>query len=108
VATHVPNFSSFLNFRGYDNQSKGRAMTIEIPLLPEEEARLRTRAAAAQKELLTFVREAVLEKLDRPSLDELLAPVQQDVQDSGVTESELDAAIEQARDEVWNERKSPG
>lgn len=76
-------------------------MTIEIPLLPEEEARLRTRAAAAQKELLTFVREAVLEKLDRLSLDELLAPVHQDVRSAGVSDSELDAAIEQARDESF-------
>lgn len=41
---------------------------------------------------------------------EILAPIHQDFRDSGMTETELDALIEECRDEVWREqqaRKSP-
>jgi hypothetical protein len=42
-------------------------VTLEISLAPDEEARLRARAAAAQKDVSAYAREAVLEKLDRPT-----------------------------------------
>jgi hypothetical protein len=38
-------------------------MTLEIPLAPAEELLLRERAAAAGKDVQTFVREALFEKL---------------------------------------------
>jgi len=50
-------------------------MTLEIPLAPDEESLLRERPAGDGKDVLTFVRDAVFEKLDRPTFAELLAPV---------------------------------
>jgi uncharacterized protein (DUF1778 family) len=52
-------------------------MTLEITFAPEEEARLRRRAAAEGKDVPTFVREAALEKAERLTLQEIGGPIQQ-------------------------------
>ena len=81
-------------------------MTLEIPLAPEEEARLRERAAAAGMDVRAFARETLIEKLDRPrSFAELLAPVREATHRSGLTEEEIDAMADRAREEYWAERK---
>jgi hypothetical protein len=48
-------------------------MTVQIALAPDEEAKLRVRAAALGQDLQTFMRQGALEKADRPTLSELLA-----------------------------------
>ena len=79
-------------------------MTLEIPLAPDEEFRLRERAAAAGKDVQTFVREAVFELLDRPTFAELLAPVHDATRRAGLTVEEIDAMADRAREEYWDER----
>ena len=81
-------------------------MTLEITLAPDEEARLRERAAAAGLDVQTFARAALIEKIDRPTFAELLAPVHDATRRSGLTVDEIDAMAERAREEHWAERGS--
>jgi hypothetical protein len=81
-------------------------MTLEIRLAPDEEARLRDRAAAAGQDVQTFVLEAVFEKLDRPTFAELLAPLHEGVRRSGMGADQVDALADQAREEYWAERRA--
>ena len=85
----------------------GEPMTLSINLKPEEEARLRERAAADGKDLQTFVREAALEKADRPSLAELLAPIHRATEAANVSIEEIDAMADRARREVREAHRSP-
>lgn len=81
-------------------------MALRIDLSTETERELRERALAAGKDVDEFVREAVEEKLLRSkSLDELLAPVRAKFERSGMTEEELDALVEEAREEIWREQQ---
>lgn len=50
---------------------------------------------------------SVLEKDVRApmSLRDLYAPVREQIAESGVTEEELDALLEEAREEVWQEKQ---
>lgn len=81
-------------------------MTLQIPLAPDEEARLRQRAAAAGKDVQTFAREALIETIDRPTLTELLAPVYAETRRLGTSVEEVDDMLDRARDEARQERKS--
>ncbi len=77
-------------------------MTLQIDLTPDTEAKLRQRAAATGKDMAEFVVEAVEEKLSAPeSLAELLAPIHTATTRSGIGGDDLDAVIEQVRDEVY-------
>jgi len=81
-------------------------MTVEFELSPEFEVKLRERANAAAKDPATFAREAVEEKLRGPrSFAEILAPIHKEVEDSGMTDKELDSLIQQAIDDSRRERK---
>ena len=47
----------------------------------------------------------ILERaLASPSLEEILAPFRKQVQDSGLTDEQLDALFQDAREEGWNSR----
>jgi hypothetical protein len=81
-------------------------MTLEITLAPEEEAKLRDKAAAEHIDVLTFAREAVLYRINRPTFTELLAPIDAAVKRSGMTEEEIEENIEQGRNEVWQRRQA--
>src|SRR6476661_5360859 len=65
------------------NPSDGDTMTLEITLAPDEEARLRERAAALGLDIQAFAREALIEKIDRPSFAQLLAPIHEATRRSG-------------------------
>jgi hypothetical protein len=73
-------------------------MTLSIHLSPEDEARLREKAAAAGTDVDTFARQAIEEKLHSQSLTELLEPLRRQFADSGVSDDQLVAEIERARD----------
>lgn len=72
-------------------------MTVQIPLAPDEEAKLRERAATLGQDLQTFVRQAALEKADRPTLTDLLSPIHEDTRRRGITVERVDDAIDRAR-----------
>ena len=81
-------------------------MTLEIPLAPDEEVLLRERAAAAGKDVQTFVHDALFERLERPTFAELLAPVHEATRRNGLGVDEIDELAARARDEYWAERKA--
>ena len=80
-------------------------MTITFSLDPEQEQKLRQRAASAGKDIETYAREAIEEKLSLPqTFAELLAPIHEETRAAGTTEAELDELIEDLRDEVYREK----
>lgn len=81
-------------------------MTLEIALAPDEEAKLRARAASLGLDLQTFVREAALEKAERPTLSELLAPIHEDTRRRGITVEQVDDAIDRARRAHHQDRRA--
>ena len=71
-------------------------MTLSIP--DELETSLRHRAAAEGKDVATFVREALEEKLRSPqTFAEILAPVHRAFENAGVDEAQATRIFEQLR-----------
>lgn len=64
-------------------------MTLTISLSPEAEAKLKERAAAEGKEPTAYASTLVENAVNRPSLEELLGPVQAEFARSGMTQAEL-------------------
>lgn len=48
------------------------------------------------------------EILSQKTFSEILAPIRQDFRDSGMTEDELDALVENERQTMWEEKKAKG
>ena len=86
-------------------------MTVTIDLTPDEERQLRERAARLDQDLAGYLRRIVRQDLhgDSPagkrSFGEILAPIHQDFRESGMTEGELDALLEEALGESRAERR---
>jgi hypothetical protein len=81
-------------------------MSLIVELPPEVERALRVHAAARGKDVAVLVREFIEEKLHTlPTFAEVLAPIHQEVKESGASETELDelvrASIEESR---WSRR----
>ena len=80
-------------------------MTVTIDLFPEEERRLQERAARHGQDLTAYLRRIIREDLDAPTsggegtFAEVFAPIHEDFRKGGMTESELDALLEEAIDE---------
>src|SRR5690349_8627995 len=89
-----------------DTMVRGTVMTLQISLAPDEEARLRERAAAAGKDVQTFAGEALIDTLERPTLAELLAPVHAETRRLGTSVEEIDAMLDRARGEALADRKA--
>jgi len=101
-------------------------MTITITLPPETEEKLRERAAASGKTVDGFVRQLVEREVlganggqgpstsptenalphAAPTLDDVLAPVHKEFQQSGMTEEELTEFLTEVRDEVRREKRA--
>ena len=89
-------------------------MTITIDLPPDVEASVKTQAAKEGLPLEDYVTSLVEEgtkRRDRIDLlaerpfDEILAPLRRNVEDSGVSDEELDALFTGARKEASRARK---
>jgi len=65
-------------------------MTLNIPVSPETEAKLRERAAALGKDLVQYVASLIEQGVTAPTFDELLAPIRSDFAASGMTPDEID------------------
>jgi hypothetical protein len=82
-------------------------MVITIELTKEQEAQLLDQAARRGEEPAQFVHELVARSLQpAPTLSEILAPFRQQVEESGVTDAELDELIEEARNEAYQARQA--
>ena len=82
-------------------------MNLTIELSSEVEsalAEMATRRGVSSEEVARrFIAQGVLRKPPRP-LAEIAAPVSADFTASGLTESDLDALVEEAREEIYFEQ----
>jgi hypothetical protein len=81
-------------------------MTITISLSPEQEKRLAERAARAGQEISAYVHQLIDRDIRAESLDALLAPVRRDFEQSGMTDDDLAALVEEVREDIWREKQS--
>ncbi len=81
-------------------------MSINIPLSPDAEAKLRERAKAAGEDITSYAARVFHDAITAPSVDELLAPFRKQVDESGLTDGQLDDFYEGLREKVWDERQA--
>jgi hypothetical protein len=79
-------------------------MTITIVLRPEQERRLAERAARAGQDVASYVRHLIDRDIDAESLDAILAPVRRNFEESGMTDDDLAALVEEVREDIWREK----
>lgn len=65
---------------------------------------LQQRAKANGRDINDFVKDIVEDQALTPTLDDLLAPVRQEVSDKGITEDEIDDFMYALRQKVRNEK----
>ena len=83
-------------------------MSLLIELTPEQESRLRERAATRGEDPLDYGRSLIESGLRLPDLKDLLAPIRQDFAASGMAVDELEALIESTRDAVYRNKHAAG
>ena len=82
-------------------------MTLSIAMPDELESTLRHRAEAEGKDVATFVRETLEEKLRAPqTFAEILAPVHRAFADAGIDEDKATEIFEKLREEAWRAKSS--
>jgi len=78
-------------------------MTITIDLSVEQQWRLAAKAAQAGHELSAYVHQLIDRDLEAENLDAILAPVRRNFEQSSMTDEELTALVEEAREDIWRE-----
>lgn len=80
-------------------------MVLSIDVDTETEARLRQQAQAAGKDLGSYVSQLVEHAAAARSLDEVLKPIRQQFQASGISDDELIADISEAQADYRAQRR---
>lgn len=78
-----------------------QTQTIEINLPAELVQQLDERAKQTGRNRADYAGELLAKNLRAPTLNDLLAPLRQQFEESGMTDDELDALVEEVRDEIW-------
>ncbi len=80
-------------------------MTVVLELKPEIEEALQKKAKANGFEINVYLEKLIEKDVDGPkSLDEILAPFRREVEQSGISDDELDALVEETREEIYLEK----
>ena len=79
---------------------------LQIPLPPDTEEALRERAKASGEDVSSYAVRLLQEALGAPSVDELLAPFRKRVEESGMTDEQLNQLGEELRREVRQEQQA--
>lgn len=79
---------------------------LQIPLPPDTEETLRQRAKANGEDVSSYAVRIIQDALNTPSVDELLAPFRKQVEESGISDDELDQLGEELRQEVRQEKQA--
>lgn len=79
--------------------------TLRVPVPDDIMDTLRERASRAGCEAEEIAGDLLVQSLRKPSLDELLAPFRRELEESGLSEEDFDALVEQAREEAWKTRR---
>ncbi len=86
-------------------------MTVTIDLSPDESRRLQARAAEIGQDTTAYLRRLIREALDAEptptnrTFAEILAPVHDAYDESGMTEAERDTVLSEALEEARAERR---
>lgn len=84
-------------------------MTMTLTMSPETQRKLVERATRAGQDVETVACELIERSLNsEPTLADILAPFRRQVAESGLSESELTAVFEEARDEVDRDKQEAG
>jgi hypothetical protein len=81
-------------------------LTIHLPA--DVSLELAKKARSSGQEVAEYVEELVSKQVKRPPLDEILAPIRDNVERSGMTESQLEAPIEREVQAVRSKRRLRG
>jgi hypothetical protein len=82
-------------------------MTLTITLSPEDEKKLQAHAEANGLDVDTYIHALVKKEIEKPlTLSEILAPFRQEVEESGLTDDELDTLFREAIAEARRERRT--
>jgi hypothetical protein len=82
-------------------------LTVSVTFSPDDGTKLRQQATARGQDVAEFVRHIVKREIEtRASFDAILAPLREQVEASGLGDTELDALFRQAREEVWQEKRA--
>ncbi|WP_152099811.1 hypothetical protein [Lacipirellula parvula] len=79
---------------------------LQIPLPPATEEMLRERAKANGEDVSAYAARLLHDALSAPSVDELLAPFRKQVEESGMSDGDLDQLGEELRTDVWQEQQA--
>jgi hypothetical protein len=81
-------------------------MVLSLTISPEAETKLKARAAAAGVDIATYAARTLERIATRPSLDEVLAPLRAEFNQSGMGEEELTDLLERAKHEARAEQQA--
>lgn len=82
-------------------------MTVVLELKPEVEEALQNKAKAKGFEVNVYVEKLIEKDVDQyKTLDEILAPVHKEFEESGMSEDELNEFIDDLREKVWQEKQN--
>lgn len=79
--------------------------TLTINLSKDVSVALENKAKLSGRDATEFVEDLVTKEVNSPSLDEILAPFRREVEESGITDEELDELFLEARKEVFKAKK---
>ncbi len=81
-------------------------MELTISISEQIGSILQKRAKAKGRDISDLVKDIVEDQALTPTLDELLAPVRQEVADKGISENEIDNFMYSLRKKVRDEKRS--
>jgi hypothetical protein len=81
-------------------------MTLQVPISPETQAKLKAKAAGAGVDVETFAAKALERLASRPSLAEVLAPLRAEFEASGMSDDQLAELLESAKHDMRAERRA--
>ena len=79
--------------------------TLTINLSKDISVALENKAKLSGRDATEFVEDLVTKEVNSPTLDEILAPFRREVEESGVTDEELNQLFLEARKEVFKAKK---
>jgi uncharacterized protein (UPF0332 family) len=81
-------------------------MSVVLELEPEVEETLKKRAAARGSDFEVYLQCLLKEQANSRSYEEVMAPVWNEFEQSGMSEDELDDFMNEIREEVWQGKKA--
>ncbi len=78
--------------------------SITVSLPPDTERKLREKAVSVGVTLETYIGRLAETDVSNGSFDQIVAPVRAAFKESGLTDDDVTALVQEAREEVWREK----